>query len=64
MERLLNARETISKYNEMDFDTFVKKYEKFYGVTIPESKKKKFIFTGLNNVAFLDTYWAIIGIGQ
>lgn len=56
MEELKNALETRRKFNEMDFEEFVKLLEDYMGKKIPDKEKDNFKFTGLLNVD-LFTMW-------
>lgn len=43
---------TIQYYNDMDFDDFVDKYERYTGLIISDDIIEFWRFTGLNNIDF------------
>jgi hypothetical protein len=53
MIALIMALELRRKYNQMDFEDFIKEYEKFTNKKVPDKIKEDFKYTGLNNVDFL-----------
>ena len=56
MEDLIKALETRKRYNEMPFDEFVLKLEKYVGYTFPQEDKDNFKYCGLLNHDFLTMY--------
>ena len=53
MQDLLDAIEIRKKYNSMEFEDFIKCYEEFYKIKVPEGTKEKFRCIGLINVDFI-----------
>jgi len=52
MEELYNALKIRQKYNAMDFDDFIKIFEKDTNQIVPSEIKEDYKYTGLNNVDF------------
>ena len=56
MIELIKSIKTVSVYNEMSFDDFVIRLEKFLDKEIDFRTKENWRFSGLNNIDFLKVY--------
>jgi hypothetical protein len=56
MEKILLALELVKKYNKISFEDFVEELERHNGIEIETNEKKRFIFSGLDNVSYFVYY--------
>ena len=53
MKEIVVALSVIKKYNQMDFEEFVKEFEEYSNQKIPQYLIDEFHFMGLNNIGFI-----------
>jgi len=53
MKELIEALKLRKKYNQMDFEDFVKEFEEFLGHELDKKDKDRFYYNGLHNTDFL-----------